>query len=200
MINRLTSILDSDGIVSGYTDINYEYNKNPINNEFMVGKFIINSKKLSEKYNIPSQNCFINTKKLNDDIISIKRKSGANIKEFPSLKVSNKVSKILKDIIGGKIIEESDINSLSPTEQIYLNKLSKYSDIQDRLNIPSPSKDQEEKEYNQFEIMKGEILSGNDSKELVKKFKGLILKFSREGKLPKGQVTEILSELVELGY
>jgi hypothetical protein len=86
IINRLTSILDSDGIVSGYTGINYEYNKNPINNEFIVGKFIINSKKLSKKYNIPNQNCFINTQKLfnnvlinyfdcNDNLISINNKN-----------------------------------------------------------------------------------------------------------------------------
>jgi hypothetical protein len=142
----------------------------------------------------------INTKKLDDDIISIKRLSGANIKEIPSSKVSYRVGKILRDIVGGKIIDEYDLEELTPEEKIYLHKISKYSDIQDRLNIRSPNKDQEEKEYNQFEIMKGEILSGNDSKELVKKFKSILLKFSREGKLPKGQVTEILTELVELGY
>jgi hypothetical protein len=48
--------------------------------------------------------------------------------------------------------------------------------------------------------MKGEILSGNDSKELVKKFKLMILKLSRNGMLPKNESNELLETLVNLGY
>jgi hypothetical protein len=48
--------------------------------------------------------------------------------------------------------------------------------------------------------MKGEIMSGNDSKELVKKFKILILKLSKQNVLPKNEVQEILEDLLSLGY
>ena len=48
--------------------------------------------------------------------------------------------------------------------------------------------------------MRGEIMSGNDNKELIKKFKLLIIKLSRRGSLPKKEVSDILSELIELGY
>ena len=70
----------------------------------------------------------------------------------------------------------------------------------DRLSVPAPSKDQEEKDFHQFEVMKGEIMSGNDSKELVKKFKILILKLSKQNILPKNEVQELLQDLLSLGY
>ena len=43
-------------------------------------------------------------------------------------------------------------------------------------------------------------MSGNDSTELIKRFKLHIMKLSRNGTLPKHEVNEILSDLVNLGY
>jgi hypothetical protein len=47
--------------------------------------------------------------------------------------------------------------------------------------------------------MRGEIMAGNDNKELLKKFKLHILKLSKSGTLPKREVQEILEDLLELG-
>lgn len=66
------------------------------------------------------------------------------------------------------------------------------------FNVPTPKDDRED--LNQFEIMKGEILSGNDSTELITKFKVMIMKLTHNGRLPKGQAKDLLFSLVELGY
>ena len=92
------------------------------------------------------------------------------------------------------------MNKLSEEEKQYLYKVSKKANILDKLNIPTPSKDKEEKDFHQFEVMKGEIMSGNDSKELIKNFKIMLLRLSKSGKLPKNQVNEIFEELLNLGY
>ena len=42
-------------------------------------------------------------------------------------------------------------------------------------------------------------MAGNNSKEVISKFKLLVLKLSKQGILPKNQVQEILEELLELG-
>jgi hypothetical protein len=57
-----------------------------------------------------------------------------------------------------------------------------------------------EKDIHNFEVMKGEIMAGNDSIDMIKKFKLLILKLSKNGSLPKNDVHEILQELIVLGY
>jgi len=92
------------------------------------------------------------------------------------------------------------MNELTDEEKDYLFKVSKRAQISDKLSIPTPSKDAQDKDMNSFEVMKGEIMSGNDSTELIKKFKILLLKLSKSGVLPKREVGEIMQELIELGY
>jgi len=143
----------------------------------------------------------VNNKKLNNEnIFALKRLSGGNIVEFPSLKISENLKGVIKKIIGGSVPTYSDINKLSEPEKAYLHKISQKSNILDKIDVPAPSKDNFEKDIHQFEVMKGEIMAGNDSKELLKKFKLHIVKLSRNGSLPKKEVTEILEDLAELGY
>lgn len=141
----------------------------------------------------------VNTHRLNnEDIFALKRPSGGNIVEIPSIKVSKNLSSVIKKMIGGEIPTYSDISKLSEPEKAYLHKVAKKSNILDKFDIPAPSKDALEKDIHQFEVMKGEILAGNDSKELIQKFKAHILKLSKNGTLPKREVQEILQDLLEL--
>jgi hypothetical protein len=143
---------------------------------------------------------FINNNKLQDGIISLRHKSGAGLPNFPSRKVSPNLSGIIKTIVGGGMPSYNDVDKLSDEEKNYLHQISKKSDLTQMLAIPAPSKDKMEKDFNQFEIMKGELMAGNDSKDLIKKFKVLLLKLVNTGQLPKQQVQEIMTELLEMGY
>jgi hypothetical protein len=143
---------------------------------------------------------FINNNKLQDGIISLRHKSGAGLPNFPSRKVSPNLSGIIKTIVGGGMPSYNDVDKLTDEEKNYLHQISKKSDLTQMLAIPAPSKDKMEKDFNQFEIMKGEIMAGNDSKDLIKKFKVLLLKLVNTGQLPKQQVQEIMTELLEMGY
>ena len=142
----------------------------------------------------------INTNKLNDDVISIKRPSGNNIIEFPSQRVSTHLSSVFKKIIGGGIPSFNELNKLNEDERNYLHRVATKSEIADKLSIPSPSKDQKDKDIHEYEVAKGEILSGNDNKDLIKRFKLMVVKLCKSGILPKKEANEILSDLVELGY
>jgi hypothetical protein len=142
----------------------------------------------------------IHNGKLRDNIISLKNIKGGNVIGLPSNKVSEKFGKVIKSIIGGALPTFNDMNNLSDDEKKYLYLISSKANIVDKLNIPTPSKDQEEKDLHLFEVYKGEIMAGNDSKELIQKFKVLLLKLSRTGILPKQQVNEILNEILQLGY
>ena len=85
--------------------------------------------------------------------------------------------------------------------ELAVNKVvASKAEIIDRLSIPAPNKHLDEKDINQFEIMKGEILAGNDNKDLIKKFKLLILKLVRKELIPKREANDMLFELTSLGY
>ena len=142
----------------------------------------------------------INTNKLHDDVVAIKRPSGSNITEFPSQRVSTHLSNVFKKIIGGGVPSFNELSSLNDTERNYLYNVSKKAEIADKLSIPTPSKDQKDKEIHDYEVAKGEILSGNDNREFIKKFKLMVVKLSKSGVLPKKEANEVLSDLVELGF
>ena len=163
-------------------NIDYERGVEPERRFVKLGKFLIN------------------TNKLKDNVVAIKRPSGTNIIEFPSQRVSNHLSGVFRKIIGGGIPDYNDLSKLNEDERRYLYNVSKKANVSDKLNIPVPSKDQRDQDIHEYEVMKGEILSGNDNKEFIKKFKLHMSKLSRQGVLPKKEVNEILTDLLELGH
>jgi len=147
------------------------------------GKYLINNHKLN-----------------NDDIFALKQPSGGALQEFPSVRLSKHLSNVIKKMVGGGVPSYNDLNGLSEPEKAYLHKVSTRSNIVDKFSIPAPSKDQYEKDIHEFEVLKGEIMAGNDSKELIKKFKLHLMKLSKMGSLPKREVSDVMEELLQMGY
>jgi hypothetical protein len=155
--------------------------------------------KPDKKY-IPFGKYYIHNHKLNDNILSFRQPSGVSVIGQPAHRVSDKLGGVIRSIVGGKVPSFNELNGLTEEEKNYLYKVAKKADIADKISIPTPSKDAMEKDIHDFEVMKGEIMAGNDSKELIKKFKLLLLKLSKNGSLPKVDVQEIMEELLTLGY
>jgi hypothetical protein len=149
---------------------------------------------------VPFGRYLINHHKLSGDIISVKRPNGVNVSNIPVIRVSNDLGNVIRSIVGNGQPQYHQLEKLSDEEKLYLHKLAKYSNISDKISIPSPNRDDDEKDINEFEIMKGEITSGNDSVELIKKFKIKIMKLVKKQLLPKSQAKDLLMDLVSLGY
>jgi hypothetical protein len=121
---------------------------------------------MSTSKHVPFGRFFINNHKLNDNIVSLKRPHGGNVCGLPVERVTAELGEVLRTITGGGQPTFNQLEKLSSEEKAYLYKIAKQSNIIDRLSIPTPNKDDDDKDINQFEIMKGEILAGNDSSEL----------------------------------
>jgi uncharacterized protein YbcI len=142
----------------------------------------------------------INHKNLENNILTLRRKSKTNYMDLPSKHISKHMKNIIHNIVGGKIANYEDLHNLTDEEKNYLHKVISKSNLHDRLSVPAPSKDQADKDNHQWEVMRGEIMAGNDSHELVKKFKILTMKLTRQGLLPKNEVMDLFEDLVNLGY
>ena len=149
---------------------------------------------------VPFGRFAIDTHRLNDDIISLKRGKGINVSGFPVVRVSKHLGAVVRDIVGGGQPNYNNLSMLDEQEKVYLHKLAKSSNILHRLTIPTPNRSEDEKDINQFEVMKGEILNGNDNNDMIKRFKLLINKLINKDLLPRGQAKELLLELASLGY
>jgi len=141
----------------------------------------------------------MNKQKLDKGIVSLKRPAGSYLPGLPSQRVSNKLASLLKTITGGGIPSFDELNGLDADEKAYLNKVAKVSNISSKISIPSPNKDADEKLINEFEILRGEIMAGNDNKDLIKKFKVKLVDMSNKQLLPKQQARELLMDLASMG-
>lgn len=142
----------------------------------------------------------IHQKQLDKGLVKIRRSTKSNYMDMPTRRVSTNLQGILKTIVGGGVPNYNDLGKLDEEEKAYLNKLISRSELTDRISVPAPSKDQQEKDIHNFEVLKGQIMSGNDSQELVKQFKLLIRKLMKQGLLPKADVEDLLTTLIDLGY
>lgn len=144
---------------------------------------------------------FINHHKLiNDNVFSLKTKSGAGASGFSSVRVSDNFTKVIDKMIKNENPSYDMLNRLTKDEQEYLHKVAKKANILDRFNVPTPDKSREEREYNEFMILKGQIMAGNDNEQLVKKFKGMLVKMADSGMITRQESNAIVNNLTRLGY
>lgn len=141
---------------------------------------------------------YINTKRLNGGFISIRRKTGTQVATLPTTKISQEYQRVLKNIIGGNLPKADDILRLEEAEQDHIYKLADQCCLLDKLDIPTIKRNKEDQDMIDFNIMKGQIIAGNDSKDLIKRFKKILLKLGHQKKLNMNEVKSVLLELAFL--
>lgn len=141
----------------------------------------------------------IDSYKLDNNILHLKTKKKNKVHNLPPKKIDNKTKSIIKKVMMGGKIEYDDISNMTQKEKDYLYNIVRKAHI-NNVDVPLIDKNKEEIENNRFEILLGQIIAGNDNKEMVKEFKSLLIKFKNEDRLPKNQVNEILHDLLLLGY
>ena len=104
----------------------------------------------------------------------LRSKKGAAIPYLPTQKVSKSLIKAVSKIVNGGSLDYDDIDKLNPDEREHLHKIVNKSQLGDKFKIPQNCKVDEEN--NRFEILKGEILAGNNSPTAIKEFKLLIVR------------------------
>lgn len=167
--------------------------KNHINNGHIDGVFV------KPKPYKPFGRLLINRHKLDNGIVMLHRPSGVGLKELPTHKASEKVTAILKMISNGVIPHHDHLEGLGVKEKEHLCHICHHARIEGMPNLKT-HKGTEEKENDRFDILKGEILAGNDNKTLIREFKVLLMKFLQAGRIPRREAHEILVDLTSMGF
>lgn len=139
----------------------------------------------------------INTAKLHNNILSMRCESGRNVEGLPVQHISHRLGSCIRKIVGGSLPDYDDIQILTEEERDKLARIGSISKINSKLNIPKKTKEQQE--MLEFDILRGQVLAGNDNKGLLKRFKLMLIKFGDEGKLPQREVRDVLMTLASQG-
>jgi len=134
---------------------------------------------------------------MKDNVLMLRTLKGGVIANVPTQKVSPELSKILKTIINNGNPDFESLNNLTDEDKIVLYNISKTSRISQ--SVPNPNKSFQEQEDSRFELLKGQIASGQDNKAAIKEFKLLLVKMMNQKRIPRGQGIDILTEMAALG-
>jgi len=137
----------------------------------------------------------VHAPKLEEGILMIKTPAGAKIKELPSQHITPELKKVLRVMAKGEQPSFAHCQGLGVEDQSKLHHIIRHS----QFGMELPDRD-EDKDINQFEILKGELIAGNDNKEMIKKFKMMLIKLTREGRIPRRECNEVLEQLLHLGH
>lgn len=150
---------------------------------------------------IPIGKYVVNKHKLRDNMLLMRTVKGGQIAELPQMSISPKLGKMLNNIINGRGFPSHDeLSGLEDSDKDIMYKVFKMSKAEGIDAIPRPNKTKDEAEFNRFTILKGQIIAGNNSKELIKEFKGLLIKLIHGGKILRKEGHDILLDLAALGY
>ena len=141
----------------------------------------------------------LDLKQLKGGKLQLRSKNNYFIKGLENRRLTPNMKNIIDKFISGQSIEYEDVNVLNDEEKDYLSQLAEKCGIDDRLKIPSPLLTKQQSEINKFNIMRGQIIAGNDSKELVKDFKILLLKLSNKKLIDKNEANDIMTTMLQLG-
>lgn len=140
----------------------------------------------------------IDKTRLGDNSVDVRYVHGGKISTYPTRMVGGNVGAVLRSIVDQKQPSFDEMSTLNEEEKQYLHGLIKRSNI-DHSFLPNVNKKEEEEMMTHFETLKGELMSGNDNKEMVKNFKICLMKMSRLGKLTHAEVNDILLDLMSQG-
>lgn len=135
--------------------------------------------------------------------LHIRYPSGANIPTFPKLLISSVLRKILNDILFEKRFEEDDYEELDEHEKKVFDDLLTMckADKKDCVLLYKHKKytdKQRDADIKRFNILKGELIAGNDNPEIIKELKSLLFRMMSEKTISRAEYNKILEKIFTL--
>jgi hypothetical protein len=124
------------------------------------------------------------------NIINIKYPSMSPVRNIAKKTVSDDFVKIMKDLVDIGELNENRLNKLSKTEKEYFYDICKKSRVDDLIGLDVP--EDEDDDWQRFQIVKGLVIAGNDDQQLIKELRGFLIKYSNGRRIPKNEALELL--------
>lgn len=156
-----------------------------------------NPVKATETY-VPFGRFILNRHRLHNGVLMMRYAKGGSIKNIPTQKVKTTFVEAMKAILEKKNPSYDQIDKLSSDERNQLHSILQMAKLDDQFSVPVPS--DIDNDNNKFDILRGQIIAGNDNPDLIKEFKLLLTKLMMNNRIPRKQGHEILSDLAALGY
>lgn len=124
--------------------------------------------------------------------------SGMKVNTIPRRMMSVDFIKMIEDCLENGVLDKSYFNKLGSEEQDYFRVLAKKCEFDKSVGLGIHRTQDEMKLLERFDLLKGEIVAGNNAPEVMKELKGFVLKFMNDGTLNRQQGNQLLYEIAVL--
>jgi hypothetical protein len=137
-----------------------------------------------------------NTEKLLGGKLQIRSENENQVNNVKSQMISKNIRDILLKINKKEIINYSDVDKLDENKKKkFLYNIGKKLHITELFEIPSTLKNQEEILKDEFFKLRGSVMAGNNSPEILKKIKIILIKIKNNKMISLSEFNEILTIL-----
>jgi hypothetical protein len=153
---------------------------------------------------IPNQKNFgnyvLSLNALKKGFLCLRYPSGNQIPGFPKTMITSKLRKIINDIVYEDKFQEEDYMNLDEDEQKLFDDLITFCKMDKKDNVKlykhkKYSDKNRDETIKRFNVIKGEIMAGNDNPNVVKELKLLMLKMYNEKIISKSELNRIMYQL-----
>jgi len=130
-------------------------------------------------------------------MINVKYPSLIAVHHIPQRYVSKEFIDMVDELMNTNIFNKSKFNRLEEDEQNYFRFLADKCDfdLAIGMGMTETVSQREKEEYDRFEVLRGSVIAGNNSPEVLKELQQYIIKFINQKRLPRQQGHDLLYEM-----
>ena len=147
---------------------------------------------------IPFGKYLLSLKNLQKNKFLLRTKSKNPVLSFKTIVLTRKTKAIVQKLLQDVEVTFEEIDSLNEDEKNDIDTIISKTDIDTRLRVPNTKRSRLERDLNKFNVLRGSIIAGNNSTELLKDFRKLLLSLSNSGYISKKETGDVLLEMLKL--
>ncbi len=140
----------------------------------------------------------LNVPLLKKQQLQLKYKSLGAIPQLPKQFISSELADFLLDLVENKKMNVRMLDTLNDHDRKLLANICFKAQAEETLGFGLKVVDDDKAEFDRFQLLKGELVAGNNSPQVLKEIKGYILKFMSTGRISKSDGYNILAEIMIL--
>jgi len=130
--------------------------------------------------------------------LQMRSNNNNQIHNLKSQNITKNIRDILLKLNKDETINFSDVDKLNTEEKDQLYMIGKKLHITQLFDIPSTLKSQEDKLKDEFILLRGSLIAGNNNPDLLRKFKIVLLKMKNKKLISLQEYNEVLNILLEM--
>jgi len=137
-------------------------------------------------------------KLLNNNTANFKYPSLGSIPTLKPQTISQDYKEFLIELLNNGKFSDRDLKRLPQREIKHFERVAIGAGLVEKFGIKVGDNDEDRKDAERFEVLKGEYLAGNNNEKMIKELRQLIVKFINSGRLIKSEGMNLLLQISTL--